>query len=332
MNIATSFWIVFWVGVSVQGRELSSVYMKTSKSDDQAMLGSEFSYGAEIPADLYESDSVESPKTPVNFENDPAFVERYAKAVPISSYEVRQLLPQEKVQYVPYSIVDYYKNLGAPQAAGYGQGNYITKFIDEHGNVYDLTDVTKYGVADKSGFDTVRQFDKKLKGKHSNSENKAYYDAKGGKKEKALEKDGNYAVSDQYGTVNQGGSFAEKKGHKKGGNTSGYHKIYRKNDYNKQHKFYDVADRRGHFRKYGNLNAKEGSGSGYYVKGNNRGERYDGKKVSAKGVKDKGYLDEYLKNYKGASGKDAFVKEYANFDKDEGSEKAQQQYSADVLK
>lgn len=64
----------------------------------------------------------------------------------------------------------------------------------------------------------------------------------------------NTATNAQVNAVVDGGTFNEKKSHKKGANTLGYHNVFHKEEYKKVHIFYDDADHRGSFKKHGALN------------------------------------------------------------------------------
>lgn len=64
----------------------------------------------------------------------------------------------------------------------------------------------------------------------------------------------NAEVNGERNAVVDGGKFNEKKSHKKGANTLGYHNVFHKDEYKKVHIFYDDADHRGSFKKNGALN------------------------------------------------------------------------------
>ncbi|KAF7278162.1 uncharacterized protein LOC143190487 [Rhynchophorus ferrugineus] len=292
--------------------ELESLYMKTSKLDDQATSGSQFSY-VDVPSSLYQSNN---DAVAASSSHEPLLVESYGKDLPSITY-----VTEDELKYAPYSIVDYYKGLQNPYGITYGEGNgYLTKFIDDKGNIYSLDNKAHYGYDDSKGYDSTRDFEKKLKGNYYNVDDKSYYNEKGGKNGLALQNDGHYASQHGYGVAHHGGSFSQKNGHDKGSKISGYQKVYRKDDYNKQHKFYDIADKRGHYKKYGSRHAKDGSNSGYFVHDNNKESQYVDKNAGAKGISDKGYVDEYMDKFKAAKGSDNFAKEYSKYDKENGSE------------
>lgn len=60
---------------------------------------------------------------------------------------------------------------------------------------------------------------------------------------------GNY---NEQGDGEKNSNFGQKKGHKKGSKTTGYRNVLHKDEYTKDHKFYDNAKNDGHFDKGGN--------------------------------------------------------------------------------
>ncbi|XP_050316278.1 uncharacterized protein LOC126750651 [Anthonomus grandis grandis] len=221
--------------------------------------------------------------------------------------------------------IDSYSKLGIypnshkyPYAPGY---HHNSNFLRKGGKYYDDFASKKFGDQLDKGYNTYDSFSKGLKGKYDNKDSKSYYDQSGGNNRAFFDKAGNYAHKHAAGSAYAGGSYGAKDHHDKGQKTTGFHKVYHKDDYNKQHKFYDKADQNGHFNKYGDYEAKHADSEGHYAKGGHSDKGYDSDKYANSDFSDKGHFDEIAKGFTKAKGDEGFYKEYEGFGKKEGSEK-----------
>lgn len=203
-----------------------------------------------------------------------------------------------------------------PYAAGYAHNNFLKKY----GKSYNDEASSKHGDRLDTGYKTLDAFNKGLHGSYDNQQAKSYYDQNGGNKQLAYDHAGNYAANQAAGKASKGGSFGQKDFHKKGAKTTGYHKVLHKDDYNKQHKFYDKADKSGNFNKHGDYDAKFDNSQGHYAKGGHKDSGYENDQYGEKGISDKGSFEDVAKGFRKANGNEGFFQDYAGFSKKGGKE------------
>lgn len=129
-------------------------------------------------------------------------------------------------------------------------------FEKTNGSKFNRENRNRKGFKTNEGFDTYDSYgrgkNKAYDEKH-HSENhektNSEHDASSGETAKHAEN-----KSDDGDSERNGGKFNEKKSHKKGSKTLGYHNVFHKEEYKKVHIFYDDADHRGSFKKHGELN------------------------------------------------------------------------------
>lgn len=77
-----------------------------------------------------------------------------------------------------------------------------------------------------------------------------------------------------YGNI-LGGKHGHKKFHKKGSKTTGFHHKANKDDYHKEHKFYDSEEKKGDHKKYGSDHEFHEAKKGSHKKGEKHDSGYD---------------------------------------------------------
>lgn len=73
----------------------------------------------------------------------------------------------------------------------------------------------------------------------------------------------------------QGGKNGHKKYHKKGSKTTGFHHKGHKDDFHKEHKFYDSEEKKGDHKKYGSEHEYHESKKGEHKKGEKHDSGFD---------------------------------------------------------
>lgn len=114
-------------------------------------------------------------------------------------------------------------------------------------------------------------------------------------------------------------STGEKKHHKKGSKTTGYHNVYHKDEYKKDHKFYDEADHQGHFSKHGEQEKKHSADAGYHKKGGHHDSAYNEGHRKKEGSEASGHVDDHHKKYKHKHGFDKHHNDQTKYGKKHGS-------------
>ncbi|GBP83056.1 hypothetical protein EVAR_31856_1 [Eumeta japonica] len=107
-----------------------------------------------------------------------------------------------------------------------------------------------------------------------------------------------YGGADSYGSdyakghKYDGSDHGHKASHSKGEETDGFHKIYDKNEFKKDHDFYDGGDFGGGYKKYGHGYAHHGSEAGKFEKGDSGNAGYGAGKFGKYGHLSKGVGEE----------------------------------------
>lgn len=138
---------------------------------------------------------------------------------------------------------------------------YDEKHLDDHMKENEEKEIDKYDKSKKFNVnhgkkhaDEHKEYESEHKskssGEESSKENDSYDESKTVDRHK-LDDDGTHAQ--------EGGTFKEQKLHKRGVKTVGYHNTFHKDEYKKVHTFYDDADHRGGFKKFGSEYETNGS-------------------------------------------------------------------------
>ncbi|CAH1159752.1 unnamed protein product [Phaedon cochleariae] len=152
------------------------------------------------------------------------------------------------------------------------------------------------------GYSDLSGFAKGLKGHHEKDSKSRFYDVLGGGRTGRTQEADQYSKHGQAAKGNKGGSFASEKSHDKGSKTSGYQKVYHKDEFKKDRVFYDKKNDKGHFNRYGNFDNAAASEAGAAAKGSSLDAAFEDGKYGARGLSDKGrFLDEDS-GYNGAQG------------------------------
>nr|CAH7756159.1 unnamed protein product [Callosobruchus chinensis] len=177
---------------------------------------------------------------------------------------------------------DYYAKLDKAARRGYNKGQYVDEALD------------------KGNEDHVDE---------------AGYEVDSGKKDKYLDEALHYKKQLEGRKGVKTAKFGEKKGHRRGHKTKGYHNKFHKDEYHKEHRFYDDVKKSGHHSKFGNFRSKYGKKEGGRRQGGRHKSGYHGDAYGKKGFSDKGHLDEEHKGYQRHGGREEYYKKHKDFGK-----------------
>lgn len=231
------------------------------------------------------------------------------------------------LHYVPklHEDAQHYKNYGHPSSLDIIEQNKIKYgykkpwyFGGKEGSQHENERHASQGEKGKKGFKQLFGWDEASKGEHNNAKQKGWYGVAGGDKKGHHDEAQHWQANAEEGKSEKGGKFKEANGHKKGEKTSGYHKVYRKDEYKKDHDFYDHADKKGHFDKYGNYDTNHNSDQGGYQKGGHEQYGYHGDNHGNKGYYNKGHYNGEDKGHQAAQGESNFHKNYEEIAKKSG--------------
>ncbi|CAH2054175.1 unnamed protein product, partial [Iphiclides podalirius] len=177
-------------------------------------------------------------------------------------------------------------------AAAYdGYGDYKRKFADylhglghfddgvyhEHGDGKEYGSEGHHGLGEKGfkGFDTKHHYGKGDAGDYHAGKYDSFYVAGKGGHEKVYDEANKYGEHHATGHGEKGGDHGHKEEHSKGEKLEGFHKVYDKNEFKKDHDFYDADRHKGGYHKYGDgHNYHETEGAGHKKGGSHESEHH----------------------------------------------------------
>ncbi|CAH0629163.1 unnamed protein product [Chrysodeixis includens] len=160
----------------------------------------------------------------------------------------------------------------------------------------------QHGAKTSKGFNQHHYVDKGGKGFKTDEHHKKQYEEAAGKKKKHHDHAGHKGSHEEEAFGQRGAKFDEKKGHKKGHKTKGYHNKYHKDEFHKEHKFYDDFHKSGEHHRYGKFNAKHASNESGKKKAHHVNAGHDFVEKGKKGYSNKGHVDADHKGYHGKQG------------------------------
>lgn len=152
-----------------------------------------------------------------------------------------------------------------------------------------------------------------MKGQNGNEHQAGQYGVNGAKSTENHDAANHFSNQHHAAQGHRGGSFSNEKGHDKGSKVTGYHKVLNKDEFKKDHSFYDKADKKGFFNRYGDYDAKKVAKEGSFTKGGQQDSGFKGSEYGSKGETDKGKFIGENKGYNGAKGFDKFFNNNQDF-------------------
>lgn len=158
------------------------------------------------------------------------------------------------------------------ELVGHGHGH---EFAKGGGSDYDEKHHKAHGEKGSKGYVSKGHHAKGESG-HYGKEHKEGYssEAEGGKKghhDEASAHGKHYESGEGY----KGGDHGHKKHFSKGEEVTGYHKVFNKDEFKKDHDFYDVADDSGSFKKHGYEKGHHSEEEGAHKEGGHHDSAYD---------------------------------------------------------
>lgn len=190
----------------------------------------------------------------------------------------------------------------------------------QQGNSYKELENSAQGEKGNSGYENKHGYEKGEKGQHEKEGEQKKYEEKGGQKNAHHDSAENYEENHSEAKGSKGGNFEESGYHKKGQKTTGFHKVYHKDEYKKDHTFYDEKDHKGSFQKYGNGHNGFNKETGGFHKGGHHESGYRDANAAKKGFLDRGRAAVEAKGHKAEEGAESYYNNQAQFAKKQGED------------
>lgn len=174
---------------------------------------------------------------------------------------------------------------------------------------------TQKGEKSVAEYNNNHAFDKGQKGSYENEGHKGHYLQNGGNKNGYFDSSNGYASQHSEGKASKGGNFEESGYHKKGQKTTGYHKVYHKDEYKKDHTFYDESDKKGHYSKYDNADSSRQAVAGGHKAGGSSASGFQNNLYGKEGFAENGRNNEASSGHNSANGRETYQAGLAKFGK-----------------
>ncbi|XP_076300118.1 uncharacterized protein LOC143218668 [Lasioglossum baleicum] len=170
-----------------------------------------------------------------------------------------------------------------------------------------------------SSHDVQRQklatLEKGQKGDHQKEKQKSQYIESGGKKKSHSEKDADSGHEETRAGGKAGNSHQKKKNDYLDSKVGGYRNVYHKDEFKRDHDFYDNDDEGGHLKKHGRYKENHVAAEGTYKKGASRNAGSDEAETGKKGAAKNSRAEQESKGHVAGRGYDGFFKNFQGFAK-----------------
>ncbi|KAL4706369.1 hypothetical protein ACJJTC_018468 [Scirpophaga incertulas] len=156
-------------------------------------------------------------------------------------------------------------------------------------------------------------------GHYAQEHNEGYHSEDGGEKGSHHDEADAHGKHHESGGSYKGGDHGHKKHFSKGEEVTGYHKVFNKDEFKKDHDFYDVADNSGHFNKHGYQKEHHGSKGGAHEKGDHHDSAFDKNEFGKKGFHAKGHIDDGEHGHSAEEGAESHYSHEGEFAKKGGA-------------
>lgn len=208
---------------------------------------------------------------------------------------------------------------GGDQLVGLGFGGHGDGFAKGGGSDFGEEHHAAHGEKGGKGFKSQDHFAKGESGQYGKEHHEGHYDeGKGLKKghhDEAAAHGKHYAAGENY----KGGDHGHKQHFSKGEDVTGYHKVFHKDEFKKDHDFYDVADKSGHFSKHGAEEANHKSQKGGHKGAGHHDSAFNKGGFGKNGFQAKGHIDDNDLGHSAEEGHASHYHDEAKYGKKGGS-------------
>ncbi|XP_031836783.1 uncharacterized protein LOC116428810 [Nomia melanderi] len=161
------------------------------------------------------------------------------------------------------------------------------------------------------------------KGDHQKEKQRTDKVESGGKKKSHSKEDGSSNYEEAKTGGRTGSSHQKKKGDYVDSKAGGYHNVYHKDEFKKDHDFYDNDDEGGHLKKHGQYKEKHTAYEGSYKKGASKNSGSGESEAGKKGTSENSQAEQESEGHVASSEYDGFFKNFQGFAKQTGQGKGE---------
>ncbi|KAL0868311.1 hypothetical protein ABMA27_007837 [Loxostege sticticalis] len=264
------------------------------------------------------------------YEQPAAFAAPLPIAEPLKAFEAYQLGPVAPVPlpYIaaqPIVVEDAVEDgdddedsdyLSSGDLVGLGHGHGYEKGA---GSDYGEEHHSAHGEKGSKGYDSKGHHAEGESGHYGKEHSEGFHSEGEGEKGSHHDEADAYGKHHESGESYEGGDHGHKKHFSKGEDVTGYHKVFHKDEFKKDHDFYDVADNSGHFNKHGYEKEHHGSEEGAHKEGGQHDSGFDKGEFGKEGYHAKGHVDDADANHSAEEGVESHYSNEAEFGKKGGA-------------
>ncbi|KAL2733930.1 protein PFC0760c-like [Vespula squamosa] len=174
------------------------------------------------------------------------------------------------------------------------------------------------GEKNDEGYEKIHEYETGEKGHHDKENHERSYDEKDGQDKKKHEESGHYSEHHHGVKGEKNAKFEEEGKHQKGHSTKGEHSIFKKDEYEKKHDFYDEYHEDGDQENHGAYHKKHEATKGNHEKKGHHDSDYNEYEHGKESKHEKGYHSHDQKGKKSAEGHDDHHHHDEKYGKKEG--------------
>lgn len=199
---------------------------------------------------------------------------------------------------------DYKKSFDDYIAKYYGAHNDDDHHYYENGDGNDFHESgqSAHGEKGEKGHKSSHEYGKGGAGDYHSEKYDSYSVSGGGEHKKHYDEADAHGADHAHGHAYEGGDHGHKSHHSKGEDTDGYHKLFNKDEFKKDHDFYDEKGHQGGFHKFADGHSQHGLDAGGFKKGGSHDSGHDAAGFGKHGFHDSGAVDVHHDAYSGEEG------------------------------
>uniref|UniRef100_A0A182QF73 Uncharacterized protein n=1 Tax=Anopheles farauti TaxID=69004 RepID=A0A182QF73_9DIPT len=186
------------------------------------------------------------------------------------------------------------------------------------GSSYAQDHHAKKGDKAEKGYDRKHAVEHGSKGSYGKEDHGHHYAHEGDRKQSHHDEGSHYHDHHAEAKRTKGGKHHEKKHHKKGSKTTGYHNVYHKDEYKKEHIFYDTSDHSGQFKKYGSAHEHHSNEAGQRASGGHLDQAHREQSHKKAGNRQHGSYDRQHGSHENRHGHDHRQHDVSSYDRTHG--------------
>ncbi|XP_038207302.1 hornerin-like [Zerene cesonia] len=263
----------------------------------------------------------------------PNFLPALPIAAPIKTIEAYDIapVPLPYIAAKPIVIEDAEDESSEEESAEYSDGLVGLGHEGGGGSEYEEAHHKEHGEKGSKGYHSKGHFAKGQAGNYGEVHKEGHHSEGSGEKGAHHDEADSYGKHHKSGKGYKGGDHGHKKYHSKGEDITGYHKVFNKDEFKKDHDFYDVADNSGHFKKHGSDSKHYSEHEGGHKEGEKGVSGFDKGDFGKSGYHNKGHIDDGEAEHVSKEGEESHYNHHEGYGKKGGKshEKEYEYYDDD---